>query len=99
MTAQAFVLMSIPKAYFLGMFDLTKLYLGCFESTVPAMVSQLVASLLHAAWLHLLVIHYELGISGIALASLISTLTMFGSVLAYMRYLNADTCKAYHLSS
>ena len=36
---QFYALLSIPKAYFLILFDLTKLYLGCFERTYPSMIS------------------------------------------------------------
>ena len=96
--AQKFFILSIPKAFLLGLFDLNRLYLGCFKNTVPAMVSQIICTLLHIVWLDLFVVHFALDIEGIALASTLTTLTMFSSVQIYARYFYAETRESYILA-
>ena len=96
--AQIYALLTIPKAYLMGMYDLTKLYLGCFESTVPSMVIQIIACLMHIFWLQFLVIECEWGLSGIAIASSITALTMFLMTLAYARFIHAETRESFRLA-
>ena len=93
--AQVYVLLSIPQAYMLGMYDLTKLYLGCFESTMPAMLLQSIVSVLHLAWLQYLVFDREFGLNGIAMASSITASTMFLLTLAYARFIHPETRESF----
>ena len=54
--AQLYVMLSVPKYYFLGMGDMTCLWLGCFKITLPPMIIQFVSVCLHLFCLEYLVV-------------------------------------------
>ena len=97
--AMTFFVFSLPKTYFVGMWDHTKLYLGCFKNTVPGVFIQATTVLLHFAFLHLLVTNLELGLPGIGIASSISLSTIFLSIFGYVRYIDPRTAESLRLAS
>ena len=62
------------------------------------MVSQTLFTLLHIVWLHLFVVRFALDIEGIALASTLTSLTMFFSCQLYARYFYAKTQESFVLA-
>ena len=96
--AHGFVLLSMPKAYLLAMIDLTRLYLGCFKSTIPAMLVQAVATIGHIGWLHFFVVEQGLDLDGIAYASNITTATILIFDLIYARFYHPTTRESYNQS-
>ena len=96
--AQMYINLSLPKAYLVGIFDLTKLYMSCFKGVLPVIAAQISAILLQIACLELLVTKSELGIDGIAYSSVITSLTLVLSVLIYARYVKPETRQSFLLS-
>ena len=63
------------------------------------MIIQFVSICLHLIWLQCLVVRYEMGLEGIALASLITAITSLGLMLIYSIIASDETKKALQQSA
>ena len=72
-----FIILNLPGAYFLGMFDLTRRFLNCFKTTWVPMLCQVMIIALHLFWCHLFVNRLEWDLKGLAMAQNLTSFTMF----------------------
>ena len=65
------------------MFDLKKRFMNCLGIAWVPMLAQTVGTLLHILWCYLCVIHADLGVKGLGLATAITNLSMLIMVTIY----------------
>ena len=75
--------MNLPGSYFETMFDMKKRYLNCMNIAWVPMVAQIGGTLLHIFWCYLLVIKFNLDITGLGLATFITNLSLVIMIEVY----------------
>lgn len=85
--AHEYVLLCLPGAYMLSMFDLTKRFLNCLKFSWVPMIAQVSATLLHIFWCNLFVVQLGWGLKGLGMASTITSFLIIASTELYARCL------------
>ena len=85
--AHTYVMVSLPGAYFLSMFDATKRFLNCLKISWVPMIAQVGATLLHVVWCHIFVVRLDWGLSGLGMASTITSLLLVAMTEIYAQCL------------
>ncbi|XP_054788451.1 protein DETOXIFICATION 48-like [Prosopis cineraria] len=75
--AQTFILFSIPDLFFLSLLHPLRIYLRTQGITLPLTYCTAVSVLLHVPLSFLLVVHFKLGIAGVAIAMVLTNLNLF----------------------
>ena len=73
----------LPSMFFYGQYDLYKRWLSCQRITVVPLVAMFVATFLHIPLCYLFVIHFDLDIRGLGIASSLKDLVLLLSVMIY----------------
>lgn len=81
--ATTFVHSNLLSVYFLSMYDMTKRFLNCLQTTWVPMVAQVVATLLHILWCHLFVVQWGWDMEGLGHASTLTSSILLASVMIY----------------
>ncbi|XP_061351482.1 protein DETOXIFICATION 48-like [Gastrolobium bilobum] len=76
-TAQTFILFSIPDLFFLSLLHPLRIYLRTQSITLPLTYCSAISVLLHVPLNFLLVVHFKMGIAGVAMAMVLTNLNLF----------------------
>lgn len=75
--AQTFILFSIPDLFFLSLLHPLRVYLRTQSITLPLTYCSAISVLLHVPLNFLLVVHFKMGIAGVAIAMVWTNLNLF----------------------
>mmetsp|Transcript_5539 Transcript_5539/g.8708 ORF Transcript_5539/g.8708 Transcript_5539/m.8708 type:complete len:173 (-) Transcript_5539:639-1157(-) len=81
--AQQYITTYLPGLILMGLIDGQRRFLAAMGRTTVAMYVQAVGGLLHILWCHVFFVHYDMGISGIGVAGIITNLSIYLSMLFY----------------
>jgi MATE family multidrug resistance protein len=81
--SQYYIYWLIPCTFFRGCVNLLKQFLNCCNLSYIPMISTIISNVLHLGWLCLFMIVFDMGISGIGLATLITFTTQASAMLIY----------------
>ncbi|XP_028802191.1 protein DETOXIFICATION 48-like [Neltuma alba] len=84
--AQTFILFSIPDLFFLSLLHPLRIYLRTQGITLPLTYCTAVSVLLHVPLNFLLVVHFKLGIEGVAIAMVLTNLNLFLFVSSFVYF-------------
>ena len=73
--SQYYIYWLIPCTFFRGCVNLLKQFLNCCNLSYIPMVATIIANVMHLGWLCLFSLVFDMGITGIALATLITFTT------------------------
>ncbi|KAL1344792.1 hypothetical protein HN51_018617 [Arachis hypogaea] len=76
-TAQIFILFSIPDLFFLSLLHPLRIYLRAQSITLPITFCSAVSVLLHVPLNFLLVVHFKMGVAGVAVAMVCFNFNLF----------------------
>ena len=75
--AHEYIVPMIPAMYFLGLFDLGRRFLTCLQYSQAPMVAQVISSVLHIVLCVFCVTRWDMGVSGLGLATMVTYFFMF----------------------
>ncbi|KAI9097729.1 hypothetical protein K1719_025500 [Acacia pycnantha] len=84
--AQSFIIFSIPDLLFLSVLHPLRIYLRTQGITLPLTYCTAVSVLLHVPLNFLLVVHFKLGIAGVAIAMVLTNLNQFLFVSSFLYF-------------
>ncbi|KAJ9166417.1 hypothetical protein P3X46_021178 [Hevea brasiliensis] len=84
--AHAFILFSIPDLFFLSLLHPLRIYLRAQSITLPLTYCSAISVLLHVPLNFLLVVHFKLGIAGVAIAMVWTNLNVFFLLFAFVYF-------------
>ncbi|KAG5034425.1 hypothetical protein JHK87_009335 [Glycine soja] len=76
-TAQTFIIFSIPDLFLLSLLHPLRIYLRTQSITLPLTYCSAISVLLHVPLNFLLVVHFKMGVSGVAIAMVWTNLNLF----------------------
>ena len=86
--AHTYIMANLLSVYMLGMYDMTKRFLNCMQSTWVPMVSQVVATGFHIFWCHIFVVEWKWDLLGLGLASTLTSFILLTSTMMYAQCLS-----------
>ncbi|KAJ9186895.1 hypothetical protein P3X46_002415 [Hevea brasiliensis] len=84
--AHTFILFSIPDLFFLSLLHPLRIYLRTQSITLPLTYCSAIAVLLHVPLNFLLVVHFKLGIAGVAIAMVWTNLNVFLLLFSFVYF-------------
>jgi len=81
--AMTYITVCIPSVYFQIMFDLKKRFLNCMTYSWVPMLAQTGGTILHVLWCYILVVHLDLQVVGLGLATAITNVGIFLMITIY----------------
>lgn len=85
-TAHTFILFSMPDLFFLSLLHPLRIYLRTQNITLPLTYCSAASVLLHVPLNFLLVVHFKMGIAGVAIAMVWTNLNLFVLLSAYIYF-------------
>ncbi|XP_030528495.1 protein DETOXIFICATION 48 [Rhodamnia argentea] len=85
-TAHTFILFSMPDLFFLSLLHPLRIYLRTQNITLPLTYCSAVSVLLHVPLNFLLVVHFKMGIAGVAIAMVWTNLNLFVLLSAFVYF-------------
>ncbi|OVA07338.1 Multi antimicrobial extrusion protein [Macleaya cordata] len=82
--AHVFILFSIPDLFFLSLLHPLRIYLRTQSITLPLTYCSAISVILHVPLNYLLVIHFKMGIAGVAIAMVWTNLNLFILLAAFV---------------
>ncbi|KAF8410653.1 hypothetical protein HHK36_003185 [Tetracentron sinense] len=82
--AHVFIVFSIPDLFFLSLLHPLRIYLRTQSITLPVTYCSAISILLHVPLNFLLVVHFKMGITGVAIAMVWTNLNLFLLLLAFV---------------
>ncbi|XP_077233508.1 protein DETOXIFICATION 48-like [Tasmannia lanceolata] len=82
--AHVFIIFSIPDLFFLSLLHPIRIYLRTQNITLPVTYCSAISVVLHIPLNFLLVVHYKMGIAGVALAMVWTNLNLFLCLLIFI---------------
>ncbi|XP_077217298.1 protein DETOXIFICATION 48-like [Tasmannia lanceolata] len=84
--AHVFIIFSIPDLFFLSLLHPIRIYLRTQNITLPVTFCSAISVVLHVPLNFLLVVHYKMGIAGVALAMVWTNLNLFLFLLIFILF-------------
>ena len=81
--AHTYIMVNLLSVYMLGMYDMTKRFLNCMQSTWVPMVAQVVATGFHILWCQIFVVELGWDLQGLGLASTLTSFILLATTMMY----------------
>ncbi|XP_002510003.3 protein DETOXIFICATION 48 [Ricinus communis] len=85
-TAHTFILFAIPDLFFLSLLHPLRVYLRTQSITLPLTYCSAISVLLHVPLNFLLVVHFKLGVAGVAIAMVWTNLNLFLFLISFIYF-------------